>query len=157
MDYDNSAGNAVNYWEAYPEFPLPKGLTFSTRDGRRALDLCTNDGFPIKYQLEEGRITQNREDGVLDILITKGIGMGLTLTHGHVNPDVDPNQPGDQILEVGTIVHFGDIIAFTGRRGISSGSDSSLQVGLLDRNGYIPEQELMLIGSDGQPNILYDE
>jgi hypothetical protein len=157
MDYDKSDGSAIDYWENFPDFPKPTGLTFTTRDGRRALDYCTIEGYPITFQLEEGRVTQNREDGVLDILITKGIGRGLTITHGHVNPDIDPLSPGDQILEVGTIVHFGDLIAYTGRRGIPPGSDAATQTGLLGPDGYILEQELLLIGLDGQPNILYDK
>lgn len=108
--------------------------------------------------MEEGMVTQNRiNDGVLDILITKGVGKGLTLTHGHVNPDIDPQTPGIQLLEVGTIVLPGDLIAYTGRSGIPAGSDASTQNGLLDDKGYIPSQELMLIGEDCQPNILYEK
>lgn len=157
MDYDPSSGKGLNYWEKYQTIPIPEGLSYTTRDGRRALDYCTKVGFPITWQLEEGQVTQNRDDGVLDILITKGIGKGLTITFGHINPDLDSTKDGDQKLEVGSIIHFGDLIAYTGRRGIPVGSDSSTQTGVIGTHGYLPQQELMLIGPDGQPNILYDK
>jgi len=159
MDYDPEQGAIVDFWQAHPEIPEPVGFTYSSRDDRRALDYCTFMGLPVTFEMQEGKVTQNRtQDGVIDILITKGPGAGLIMTHGHINPDTRPDTPGVQFLPVGTVVRRGDVLAYTDRFGVRPGSDPSTQTGLLrsDGSGYVPEQEMMLIGPDGQPNILYN-
>lgn len=157
MDHDSRDGIALDFWQAHPEVPEPEGFRHRTRDGRRILDYCTHTGYPITFLMEEGRVTADRvSDGIISIRISRGPGLGLTLTVQHVSLDIDPSTPGVQYLQVGSIVHRGDLVAHTDRVGIGPGSDSSTAVGVFGHSGYHPDQEMMLIGPDGQPNILYE-
>jgi hypothetical protein len=163
MDYNPEEGITLNFWDAHPEIPKPQGYTYNTRDGRRNMDICTLPWHPIRFAMEEGRVTQNRHDdgvldmvdGVLDILITRGPGTGLIITYGHINPDVDPSVHGLQYLLVGSVVHSGDIIGYT-QMDPGGSPWSILNFGVIDRdlNDYHPDQEMMYIGLDGQPNLL---
>jgi hypothetical protein len=59
-------------------------------------------------------------------------------------------------LAPGSIVQHGDTIGYTDRIGIPESRSSIVTtVSVLERDEYHPDQELMLIGSDGQPNIMY--
>ena len=159
VDYDLSK-NWLDFWGKHPDFPEPTGFTHRSRDGRIALDYCTHIGFPISWALEvDGIVDETRPDeGIAVIRISAGPLKGFGLVLGHVSLDINLENQGMQNLIVGTIVHYGDIVAYTDRYGIASGSDSSTQTGLLQPNGgYHPQQEMMLIGNDGQPNILYDK
>jgi hypothetical protein len=158
MDYDPVEGVAKSYWDVHPEVPEPEGFTYRSHDGHRILDFCTYVGYPITFLMEEGRVIEDRfEEGIISILITEGVGCDLVLTAQHVNLDIDPSSPGVQYLENGTIVHQGDLIAYTDRFGILPGSDSATAVGVCTEHGcYHSDQEMMLIGPDGQPNILYE-
>ena len=145
MDYDKRSGYSQHYWQKFPEIPLPHGYTFLTDDGRRALDYCTKIGFPIIFQMEEGRVTQVRSDrGVLDILITKGDGIGLYITYGHIDHDRDPKTPEIESLKVGDIVKFGDIIGYTGIGGKAPGEDTSTQVGIFNEINWLRFQRMMI-------------
>ncbi len=102
--------------------------------------------------MEEGKVTESRP-GVLTILITKGNGAGFALTIQHCTI-------ADGI-SIDKIVKHGDIIAHTARElmpPISETNASPTAVGVFDRSGsYHPDQEMMLIGFDGQPNIAYEK
>lgn len=159
VDYDSSEGR-LDFWGEHPDFPEPSGFTHRSKNGRIALDYCTHIGFPITWAMDvDGIVDETRPDeGIAVIRISEGPLKGFGLVLGHVSLDINLENQGMQNLVVGTIVHNGDIIAYTDRYGIPSGSDSSTQTGLLQPNGgYHSQQEMMLIGNDGQPNILYDE
>ena len=102
--------------------------------------------------MEEGKVTESRP-GVLTILITKGMGYGYQLTIQHCSI-----QEG---ITVGKIVKYGDPIAITARElnpPLSVTTASPTAIGVFGKeSGYDPDQEMMTIGFDGQPNILYEK
>jgi hypothetical protein len=102
--------------------------------------------------MEQGRVTESRP-GVLNILITKGYGTGLKLTVQHCVVA--------EGIAVGSVVKYGDTIAHTARElmpPITETDASVTAVGVFGRTGsYHPDQEMMIIGLDGQPNILYEK
>jgi len=156
MDYDPGPG-ALDFWEAHPGIAQPEGWTHRTRDGRVSPDYCTDVGFAISFLQARGMVESARpNDGVMTVLITEGDGAGLLLVFGHVDMDLDRDTPGMQHLTVGSVVRQGDIIAYTGRAGIPPEVDPATNFGIIIPNmGYHPDQEMMLFGPDGQPNILW--
>lgn len=155
LDHDPGPG-ALDYWEAHPEIAEPDDWTHRTRDGRRSPDYCTDVGYRITFLQTQGIVEGARpNDGVMTVLTTEGTGTGLLLVFGHVDMDVDRDTPGMQHLTVGSVVRQGDVIAYTGRAGIPPEVDPSTNFGIIIPNmGYHPDQEMMLFGPDGQPNIL---
>jgi hypothetical protein len=123
------------------------------------MDVCTIPGYPITFEQEAGRVTNTRPaDGVMAILITKGKGVGFELIFGHVDMDLDPATPGIQYLTKGTAVRTGDLIAYTGTSGIGQPEPGTpTNIGLIkdEEDDYYAHQEMMYIGLDGVPNILW--
>ncbi len=157
MDHDPREGYARTFWQANPGIPGP-GYTYRTRDKRRNLDVCIKPGYPIVFQMDEGRITQNRYydlekgDVVIDIYITEGPGYGLQLSYVHINADTNPDTSEIEYLPVGTIVKRGDIIGYT--TSLQVRPETLLNLGIMRGITYLPDQEMMLIGPDGQLNFI---
>jgi len=136
-----------SFWQFFPDIPKPNGEGYGTCYGHRILDICTDDGYEINWVMGPGRIVEARP-GVLTVLITEGTGQGLKLTIQHARTA--------EGLDVGSIVNNGDIIAYTARELNSNPNDASVTaIGVLGDSGYRPGQEMMLIGPDGVPNIMY--
>ena len=102
--------------------------------------------------MKEGIVTQHKT-GVLTIRITEGYGVGLSLTVQHCAIA--------EGMSIGRIVRYGDTIALTARELMPPTTEtdaSPTAVGVFDRTGsYHPDQEMMIIGFDGQPNIVYEK
>lgn len=151
VDYDSAQGRAISFWEEHPDFPQP-GYSFGTKDDRRILDICTFVDYEVWWAMEEGRVTESRP-GILTILITEGAGKDLELTIQHCSIAKG--------ISVGKVVTYGDTVALTARElmpPISETDSSVTAVGIFARSGgYHPDQEMMLIGYDGQPNISYEK
>ena len=150
MDHDPAEGSALSFWDKHPNIPKPPHNQ-GTKDGRRILDVCTHVGYDIWWAMKKGKVTGARP-GVLTILITKGHGEGLELTIQHCTLA--------EGIAIGSIVKYGDTGAYTARElmpPITVTDASVTAVGVFGRTGdYHPDQEMMLIGFDGQPNILYE-
>jgi len=156
VDYDPNEGQVLNFWEAHPEIPPPEGLTYNTNDGLGLLNYCSHPGFPLTFVMKEGQVVEVLPDeGVINIQILKGVGAGFTLTLQQVDVDINPRKQGVQSLSEGQIVKDGDVIAYSNPAGRAPGRGPSTAIGILSADGYHPDQEMMLIGPDGQPNILY--
>jgi len=151
MDHDSTDGSALSFWDKYPDIPKPQ-YSHRTKDGRRILDICTHVDYEIWWAMEEGKVTESRP-GVLTILITTGYGAGLRLTIQHCAIA--------EGIAVGSVVKYGDTIAWTARElmpPITQTDASPTAVGVFGRTGsYHPDQEMMIIGLDGEPNILYEK
>lgn len=149
MDHDLSDNSALSFWDKYPEFPKPES-SYRTKDGRRILDVCTHVGREIWWAMDEGEVTEARP-GILVILIKQGYGVGLSLTVQHCVIA--------EGITVGSIVRYGDTIAYTARElmpPVTETDASPTAIGLFKKGGgYHSDQEMMLIGPDGQPNIVY--
>lgn len=93
-------------------------------------------------------MTESRP-GVLTILITTGYGAGLRLTIQHCAIA--------EGIAVGSVVKYGDTIAWTARElmpPITQTDASPTAVGVFGRTGsYHPDQEMMIIGLDGEYSI----
>ncbi len=158
-DYDRREGYTKTFWQQFPEIPGP-GYRYRTRDQRRNMDLCIWPGNPIIFQMDEGIITDNRylardrSGVVLMIEITKGEGEGYELLYAHINSDTDPSTDEIEYLPVGTIVHRGDLIAFTDK--LYDRPEAVLNLGICrnQRCNLLSSQEMMLIGPDGQLNLI---
>jgi hypothetical protein len=156
VDYAPEAGEVMNFWEAHPDVPPPERFTYSASDGHELLDYCTHPGHPITFMMERGQVVEAApEDEVLTIEITRGAAQGVLLTVRRIDLDTDPRRQGVQGLAVGETVSRGDVIAHTNATGRAPGSGPSTAVGILSEEGYDPRQEMMLIGPDGEPNILF--
>ena len=161
MDHDKREGYTKNFWENYPGIPGP-GYRYRTRDQRRAIDVCVWPGKPIIFQMDEGEILENRGSTdnrysdrygatVLQVLITKGEGRGEIIMYSHYHQDLDPSTPEKEYLKEGTIIRRGDLLGYTAQW---RHAWSVLMVGMFRANNYHPLQEMMLIGPDGQLNLI---
>ncbi len=160
-DYDKREGYTKNFWENYSGIPGP-GYRYRTRDQRRAMDVCVWPGKPIIFQMDEGKILENRGSTdnrysdrygatVLQVLITKGEGRWEIIMYSHYHQDLDPSTPEIEYLKEGTIVRRGDLLGYTAQW---RHAWSVLMVGMFRANNYHPLQEMMLIGTDGQLNLI---
>ena len=172
MNYGDQ-GEEIDFWDNYPDYEKPQisgtQVLYGTRDWRGNMDVCIYPGRPIIAQ-HHGIIKENRtylftpedQECIITIDLAPDGMQGLELVLAHFNPDVDPETDGIQALESGTIISPGDIIGYT-HQYVHNGEirNPVFNIGLFNAKsnkktnfGYWADQDLILIGLDGQINLI---
>ena len=172
MNYGET-GEEISFWDNYPDFPKPEvsgaNVVYGTRDWRGNMDICVYPERPIIVQ-HEGVVKENRinlftdedQECLISIQFTSKELQGYELIIAHFNPDTEPTMEGMQYIAPGTKIFPGDIIGYTHQYNYGGEiRNPVLNIGLFNNNspettnfGYWKDQDLSLIGKDGQINLI---
>lgn len=175
MNYGEE-GEEISFWDHYPDIPKPEilgsSVIYGTRDWRGNMDICVFPERPIISQ-HEGIVLENRinlftdedQECLISIRLTSEEFQGYELIIAHFNPDIDTTTDGIQYITPGTVLSPGDIIGYTHQYNKAGETRNPvLNVGLFNHNssdttnfGYWKDQDLSLIGKDGQINLIDSE
>jgi len=146
QDHDRGASGYETFWDHYG-ITKPPGYQVRSKDGRRLLDVCTKFGYGIWWAMGDGKVVE-KKSGVISIQIISGEAQGNVVTIQHAKSQVSLN----------SIVKFGDPIGTVDVLPKKPNSPAVVTaIGVLKNNEYAHQQELMLIGIDGFPNLVYAE